>query len=58
MALGNERNAENCQPGTAAGGTHAKAAASWTFKDVLTSSDQFVLTLNPVSKSSFHLSKA
>lgn len=29
----------------------AKAAASWTFKDVLTSSDQFIPTLNPVSYS-------
>lgn len=58
MAFGNERNAENCQPETPAGRTHAKAAASWTFKDVLTSSDQFVPTLNSVSKSSFHLSKA
>lgn len=27
----------------------AKAALPWTFKDVLTSSDQYVPTLNPVS---------
>ena len=27
----------------------AKTAASWTFKDVLTSSEWFVPTLNPVS---------
>lgn len=51
--MGNERNAGNCQPESPAGGTHGRSSLgcfpSWTFKDILTSSDQFVPTLNPVS---------